>query len=132
MNGLSCVYVAKIEKKKDRVAIKDKKRADEMMNGPGWQIAQVGSSVKNTFSFRSICPLAPITGNPYHHHLYHHELSQLVFTIIIFQAQQHSAVPADQNQLAIVSPPALEFFSRLGFQSKKIGVWQSSFSDIAC
>ena len=35
MNGLSCVYVAKIEKKKDRVAIKDKKRADEMMNGPG-------------------------------------------------------------------------------------------------
>ena len=100
-----------------------------MMNGPSWQIAQVGSSVKNTFSFRSICPHASITGNPYHHH---HELPQLVFTIIIFQAQQHSAVPADQNQLAIVSPPALEFFPRLGFQSKKIGVWQSSFSDIAC
>ena len=55
-----------------------------MMNGPSWQIAQVGSSVKNTFSFRSICPLASITGNPYHHHPYHHGLSRLVFTIIIF------------------------------------------------
>ena len=55
-----------------------------MMNGPSWQIAQVGSSVKNTFSFRSICPHASITGNPYHHHPYHLELSLLVFTIIVF------------------------------------------------
>ena len=63
-----------------------------MMNGPSWQIAQVGSSVKNTFSFRSICPPASITGNPYHHHPYQHELSSLLVFTIIIVFKQNSTV----------------------------------------
>ena len=88
--------------------------------------------MKNTFSFQSICPQAPITGNPYHHHPYHHELSLLVFTIIIFFKHNSKVqfLPIKTSWQSFHRLP-WNFSHGLDSRARRLGYGKSSCSDIA-